>query len=176
VALFEDGKGSTSFDLEVEVALPSSTSSGSTEIELSLLASSMHNAEVVVKIVVGAVSTSSGGSSGVRQINVTAGVPGATSRRQPGYNSSLSFPFPAAEGVLALRVLADRTLVELFVGNGRGVVTTPVLAPGEDSSRTGAFLSVPTTGDKAAPKVMLQSSRAWEMGCGWSPGGYPGPS
>ena len=70
--------------------------------------------------------------------------------------------------------------MELFVANGRGVVTTPVLAPGKDSSRTGVFLSVPTTENEAggtdAPKVTLQSSRAWEMGCGWSPGGYPGPS
>lgn len=180
VALFEDGKGSTSFDLEAEVKLPSSTGIDSTKFQLSLLASSTHNAEVIVKIVVGAVSTDTGGSGGVRLVNVTTGVPGATSRRQPGYNSSLSFPFPATESVLALRVLADRTLVELFVGNGRGVVTTPVLAPGKDSSRTGAFLSVPSVGDVAggtdAPVVTLQSARAWEMGCGWSPGGYPGPS
>jgi sucrose-6-phosphate hydrolase SacC (GH32 family) len=179
VALFEDGKGSTSFDLELEVALPSSTGSGSTEFELSLLASSTTNAEVIATVAIGAVALNTGGSTGVRQINVTTGVPGTTPRRQPGYNSSLSFPFPATERVLALRVLADRTLVELFVGNGRGVVTTPVLAPGKDSSRTGAFLSVSATAEAGridAPKVTLQSARAWEMGCGWSPGGYPGPS
>ena len=77
--LFDAGKGATSFDLEAEVVLPSSTGAGPTAFWLSLLASDVHSAEVVVKIVVGAVSigTVDGSASGlvaVRQINVTAGV------------------------------------------------------------------------------------------------------
>ena len=96
LSLFATGKGSTSFDLEAEVALPSSTGSGSTEFWLSLLAADMHNAEVVVKLVVGAVSTGTvdgSGQTGVRQINVTAGVslsPSPSLPLSPSLSLSLS--------------------------------------------------------------------------------------
>jgi sucrose-6-phosphate hydrolase SacC (GH32 family) len=119
--LFGKGQASTSFDLEAEVALPTDRGS-SLDFGLALLASDSENAEVVVRITVSAATAGDdddGRDAGVRTVNVTAGVPGTTGR-QAGYNSSLAFPFPAAESVLALRVLADRTLVELFVGDGRG--------------------------------------------------------
>ena len=49
IALFDSGEGSTSFDLETLIGLPAS---GSIEFGLSLLASDVHNAEVMVIIVV----------------------------------------------------------------------------------------------------------------------------
>ena len=74
-----------------------------------------------------------------------------------------SFELPATETTLALRILADRTLVEAFVGDGRGVVTTPVLAPGKDPTKAGCFLSAGAGGT-----VTVNSYEAYEMGCGWA--------
>jgi hypothetical protein len=127
---------------------------------------------------------------GLRRVNVTAGVPG-TSRKSAAYNSSFSFNITGTATSMAVRVLADRTLVELFVAGGLGVVTTPVLAPGKDPSRAGAFVFVPQSAAQSAAgdddsaeaaaaaegggAVTVSSASAWEMGCGWAPGGYPGP-
>ena len=183
MALFTSAKSSTSFDLELEVALPSSAREP-LAFGLALLASDVRNAEVVVGIAVG------GAVGGLRRVNVTAGVPG-TSRKSAAYNSSFSFNIPSTGTAtsMAVRVLADRTLVELFVAGGLGVVTTPVLAPGKDPSRAGAFVFVAQSAAQSAAgdddsaeaaaegggAVTVSSASAWEMGCGWAPGGYPGP-
>ena len=66
---------------------------------------------------------------------------------------------------MQLRVLVDRSIVETFAGSGRGVVSTPVLNPGKDLTRTGVFL---IAGDQS---VTVMESSAWAMGCGW--GSYP---
>ena len=152
LSLFKAGAASTTFDVEAEIALPSSPVS----FTLAVMAASPTHAEVLLNVTVGTASGS------VRNVNVTAGVPGAGGRSQAAYNSSFSFELPATETTLALRILADRTLVEAFVGDGRGVVTTPVLAPGKDPTKAGCFLSA------GAGSVTVNSLAAYEMGCGWA--------
>ena len=71
------------------------------------------------------------------------------------------------EGVFVVAVArawreAVVVLVEAFVGDGRGVVTTPVLAPGKDPTKAGCFLSA------GAGSVTVNSFGAYEMGCGWA--------
>ena len=59
-----------------------------------------------------------------------------------------------------MRVLADRTLAEVFVADGHGVVTLPVSGKG---GRTGAFVVAGPGGG-----VEVVAATAWEMGCGWA--------
>ena len=153
LSLFKAGAVSTTFDVEAEIALPSAPVS----FALVVMAASPTHAEVLLNVTVGTASGS------VRNVTVTAGVPGAGGRSQAAYNSSFSFELPATETTLAVRILADRTLVEAFVGGGRGVVTTPVLAPGKDPTKAGCFLSAGVGGS-----VTVNSYEAYEMGCGWA--------
>ena len=74
------------------------------------------------------------------------------------YNTTLAFNM--SEATLPLRVVADHTLVEVFVGGGRGVVSTPVLVPGKSPDNGGVFFSAP-----AAPYTVASAS-AWRWGVG----------
>ena len=88
---------------------------------------------------------------------------------------------------LELRVLADRTIVEIYVGPGRGVVTTPVLHPGLDPAKTSAFIfpagsvstSTGSTGTHrgssasrsrsgAGGGLRIASASVYSMGCAWA--------
>ena len=80
---------------------------------------------------------------------------------------------------MPIRVLVDRTIVETFVGGGRGVVATPVLAPG--GNRTGIYFAAGSTDNSkdaaltglggvaaAATGVTVADVVVWSMGCGWA--------
>ena len=159
LGLFSPGKSITTFDLEAEIELPADAAS---QLRLSLLASAPSVAAVLIDVNASAPFATSGGGGGGRFRNVTmsAAVPHATSA---AFNTSgITFLLPAAEP-LAFRALADRVLVEVFVGGGRGVVSSAVLAPGSDPTLAAAFV----TNTGAAP-LTLVSSAAWAMGCGWA--------
>ena len=98
----------------------------------------------------------------LRTVDVSAKVPNATDL---AFNSTFSFAMPDAAAV-AIRVLADRAIVELFVASGRGVVSTPVLQPGKDPAKASAYL---LAGDGTG--LTLSAASAWEMGCCWA--SYP---
>lgn len=150
LSLFDQGKVSTTFDLEAEIGLPTTATS---QLRLSLLAKSATSAAVLVDV-----HASAPANDGCRSINMSAAVPHATDAK---YNTTgISFLLPATSP-LAIRALADRMLVEVFIGGGRGVVSSPVLAP--DPTFASAFVT--NIGDAG---VTLASAQAWGMGCGWA--------
>ena len=75
--------------------------------------------------------------------------------------SGITFLLPASEP-LAIRALADRVLVEVFVGGGRGVVSRPC-SPGERPHAGGRVRH-----QLGRCALTLASSAAWAMGCGWA--------
>ena len=111
-----------------------------------------HPAQVVITLNVSAVA------NGVRVVNMSATCPHAPK----GVNTTLSFLLPGAAKSVELRILADRTIVEVFAGSGRGVVSMPVLKP---SNVTGAFIFNPSY---ATSSLTVASAAAWGMGCGWA--------
>lgn len=183
LGLFASGKRSTTFDLEAELELPKAADGGTSRLRLSLLASAPSVAAVFIDINASAPFVASSSSSlsppprrssppsssassaaaaggSFRNVTMSAAVPHATNA---AFNTSgITFLLPASEP-LAIRALADRVLVEVFVGGGRGVVSSPVLAPGSDPTLAAAFVT--NLGD--AP-LTLASSAAWAMGCGWA--------
>jgi sucrose-6-phosphate hydrolase SacC (GH32 family) len=156
LALFDDTKTSLSFDIEADVTLPSTA----VTFGVAIMASSSADAEVFLKVVVG---ESTGTANGLRTVNISTGVPGATPKAPYSYlNATFSFQLPEAD-TIALRVLADRTTVEVFVGSGRGVITTGVLSPGmQDLTHNKAFIFT----EEAS--LEIKSATAWAMGCGWA--------
>ena len=138
---------STTFDLEAELTLPVNGSA-----TVALLAASPSVAEVLLTI-------NATTLPGYTTYSVSAEVPFATTAT---YNTTLAFNMSDGAATLPLRVVADRTLVEVFLGGGRGVVSTPVLVPGKSPDNGGVFFSAP-----AAPYTVASAS-AWEMGCGWA--------
>jgi hypothetical protein len=69
---------------------------------------------------------------------------------------------------MSLRVLADRAMVEFFLGDGRGAITTGVqywigIGPGEGCDKTKVFITA-----AAETGVEVASAAAWAMGCGWA--------
>ena len=105
-----------------------------------------------------ALTVSGVGNDGIRTatLSVTPGTPGNT-----------TLALPATDRTLAVRVLADRTIIETYVGGGRGVVTSPVGRPPNDLASAKVFLR--NTDTRAA--LMVESLEAWELGCGWA--SYP---
>jgi sucrose-6-phosphate hydrolase SacC (GH32 family) len=156
LALFDDTKTSLSFDLEADITLPSTA----VTFGVAIMASSSADAEVFLNVIV---SESTGTANGLRTVNISTGVPGATSKEPESYlNATFSFQLPEA-AIIALRVLADRTTVEVFVGSGRGVITTGVLRPGKhDPTHNKAFIFT----EEAS--LEIKSATAWAMGCGWA--------
>jgi len=142
--------GDTSFDLEVEVALPSAGEQ--VHLGAAIMATEAATGQVVITLNVSTVA------NGVRVVNMSATCPHAPK----GVNTTLSFLLPGAAKSVELRILADRTIVEVFAGSGRGVVSMPVLKP---SNVTGAFIFNPSY---ATSSLTVASAAAWGMGCGWA--------
>ena len=147
--------GSSSFDLQVDVALATTTDTLSLSILFApaqqLCAGCQHSAplpQLTVAITVGAV-----GSDELRP---------ATLCVTPGMPVNASFTLPSTETALSVRVLADRTIAETFVGGGRAVVTSPLATP------TAVTAVVRNTG---AASLKVDSIGGWELGCGWA--SYP---
>lgn len=141
---------STAFDLEVQVALPTGKA---VSFGAAIMAANQATSEVLVSI---NISTA---SSGVRVVNMSTTCPHAPK----GVNTTLSFLLPDAPS-FALRVLADRTIVEVFAGSGRGVVSMPVLKPGADATKGGVFIFPMVS----TASLTVQSADASSMGCGWA--------
>lgn len=76
-----------------------------------------------------------------------------------GGKTKTSFVLPHSVPELAVRALVDRSILEVFVGNGRVAITNNVGMP--PSSARGAYVTAHT-----AAKVAGAS--AWEMACGWA--------
>ena len=151
LAVFKKGATATAFDLEAEISLPAGKAAS---FGAAILASAADNAAVLLNV-----NVSAPGPDGVREVNMSASVPHATAA---GYNATHSFRHPDAP-VIALRVLADRMMVEIFVGGGRGAVTTPVLAPGKEPLNAGAYILAGVD-----TELVVAAASAWKMGCGWA--------
>lgn len=145
---------STSFDLDAQIAL----SGRRLAWGAALLAASREGAEVQLRV-----NVSAPAADGTCNVSMRVEVPQSTS----AWNTSTSFLLPAGSASLSLRVLADRTMVEIFVGDGRGVVSVPVLAPGAQPARAGALLYSADESAGAAPITVLGAT-VWAMGCGWA--------
>ena len=130
--------GTTSFDLQAAVNLPPAAPAGFT---LSVLAGFGPNgggaagAAVVVSVSVGAPAAA---APHHRPVNISAESAGAaphgptapaSSSGRSSMSSSMSFELPAGAASFGLRVLADRTLVEVFAAGGLAVLTAPVTNP-----------------------------------------------
>ena len=106
----------TSFDLETAVSLP--TAGKRVSFTLAVLAASATDAEVLIQVNVTAPSRSTTvddtTTAVAHNVSVSVGVPGAT-RKQANVNTTLSFLLPATESNLALRVLADRSIVSATI-------------------------------------------------------------
>ena len=136
-------RASTAYDLVLNVGLPPHTG---VQFVLAVMAAAPDDASVTMQLNISAPSP-----AGLRDVVLTG--------KAAGF-ASLAFTIPAMTA-MPLRILADRTLAELFVADGRGVVTLPVSSTG---NRTGAFVT-------AGASALEVESTAWEMGCGWA--SYP---
>ena len=161
LSIFNGSAASRTFDLEVDVALPANGAALSFGVAVMAVAGSREDAEVLLIIDVSAAAA----SGAPRIVNMSSSVSGALPKAYPFtfYNSSVSFPLPASEERFTLRVLADNSIVEAFAADGRGVITTPVAAPGKRPHR--ATVTVFAMADAA---VTLHAATAWTMGCGWA--------
>jgi sucrose-6-phosphate hydrolase SacC (GH32 family) len=72
-----------------------------------------------------------------------------------------TFAFPAFASELDVRILYDRTIMEVFVAGGRSVVTY-----GIPDAQVPVATNVSIAAAASTP-VTLTSANAWEMGCGW---------
>ena len=153
--LLDGHEHSTSFDLEMHLALPKSSG---LSVGLAVLAASVDHTEVLAVIDVSAPSA----ATSLRAVNVSVSVPFATN---PAFNSTASFMIPDAPD-FSIRALADRAIVELFVASGHGVVSTPVLAPGLDNTKSNAF--VYSMQGKEDEELVVLNASVWGMGCCWA--------
>jgi len=147
---------SNTFDLEAMVSVPVAGA----QFQVSVLASGVNqSAKVLLMFQV------SEYKDGYASITVNATIPQWVSTKNAAFNTSVSFNSTlqqsAEQMLLPLRIVADRTLVELFVDTGRAAITTPVVHPGAVASNGGVYFS---THGAALP---IKSS-AWSMGCGWA--------
>eukprot|EP01047_Picozoa_sp_COSAG01_P082323 COSAG01_NODE_16761_length_1207_cov_1.070397_1_plen_236_part_00 len=147
----------TSFDLEMDFILPSASvlsASGKNPGEWMTLALLAENATADAAVLLKFNLSASGAGDTVA--NMSAEVPHQPKRS--ALNTTLSFVLPAHRKEMHVRVIVDRAIVEVFAGDGRGVVSLPVLRPG---GAGGVFVH-------AAKAVTVQAAEAWEMGCGWA--------
>ena len=163
LALFDEGKAATAFDLRVTVALPDDGSRLTFGAAILAAPGSRTDAEVVLSVDVEARRQ----DSTPRTVRFSASVPGGMgnlAKKYPykHYNTSVSFPLPGDQTALELHVLADNALVESFVGGGRGVVTSPVAQPGKEKRRATATLFA------FDQPVGITRAEAAVMGCGWA--------
>lgn len=156
LSIFTNGQGSQTFDLEAVIRLQPGRV---VAFVMAIMASSPEGAEVLLTVNVSAPFTDAVIASGsLRRVNASALVPMAV---DSAFNSTFSFVMSDAPS-MAVRVLADRTIVEIFLASGHGVVTTPVLKPGLDPSKDGAFI-LAGKGGLDVDSVIAQS-----VGCGWA--------
>jgi len=156
-----DAYSSRSFDLEAELTLPGR---GALRIEVAILASApldpFTTTDVLLSVAVSAEV------DGVSHVEVKTGL----RTNKPGRNATISFnatltapPATATPGYsrwLPLRILADKTIVEVFVDGGRGVVSAPVLLPGALPVRGSVYFS--------GGQPYTLALQAWELSCGWA--------
>lgn len=104
---------------------------------------------------------------------VTLAVDTSRSGSVPGHNNtrpvaSVSVPLVAGETALRLRVMLDRSLVEVFAARGRRLITATNYPP---AANTHIFLVADATSASAAagglPPAVVYNASLWEMGCGW---------
>jgi sucrose-6-phosphate hydrolase SacC (GH32 family) len=159
VAAFDAGALSTTFDLDATLLVPNAAANQT--IDMAVLAASPTQAEVLISIDI----EPDAAPTGAVLLRVNVSVPFATSAT---YNTTLAVTVAAVHALdgggwaLPLRIVADRTIVEVFLGGGRAVVSTPVLSPGLHPTYGGVFFGAPGASAYAV------TSKAWAMGCGWA--------
>ena len=135
-------RGSTAYDLVLNVTLPPQAG---VRFALAVMAATPDDASATLQL-----NVSSPSLSGIRVVVLTGNAAGF---------ASMVFKIPDM-GKMPVRILADRTLAEVFIADGRGVVTLPVVATRGNNTFIAAGVS-----------VLEVESTAWEMGCGWA--SYP---
>ena len=73
-----------------------------------------------------------------------------------------AFPVMASDGVLEVRALVDRSVVEFFVAKGRAVLTKRAYPP-EGQATVRVFSGAAAAGTVEQPRI-----EAFDMGCGWA--------
>ena len=102
---------------------------------------------------------SSPSSTGGRIGNVTLNAP----RMAPAVTYIAPLVMRPDETSLHVRVLVDRSIVEAFVGGGRGVLSVPLTHP--PAAENPLWLTA--TSDSGQGTVRVKGD-VWEMGCGWA--------
>jgi len=174
VALFTDAGGgdhnTTTFDVEATIALPSS--GAAVEFNVLLLASP---ADYAANFSYGAMVN----------VNVSAAVAGSTTRFVSMSTligggpvnihlwltnlTTTNFSMPVPSNSIEVRILADNSMLEVFVAKGRGVITQSVKYRGGAHGGLGGK-GVYFMGGKQGPTTIMEAT-AWDMG--WEPCSSP---
>jgi hypothetical protein len=146
-----DQAGATSIDIEINITLTAAPLA----VSIALL---------------GDIAPAAGCGTDTRCIglNVTRDPAGSNQSLPPnhlvtfvanGGKMSTSFVLPHEVTTLAVRALLDRSILEVFVGNGRAAFTSGVGAP--SSSNHASFVTAHT-------QATVTGASVWSMGCGWA--------
>lgn len=134
-------EGSLTFDLELNLTLQSAPM----QFTVAVAANSATDAVAMFNV-----NVSSPASNGLRDVLVTGNF--------PGFVAPMSFRIPSTPSTpLAIRVLGDRTVAEIFVAGS--AITAPL---GNVKNRTGVYLQ------SGSSKLAVKAAKAWDMGCGWA--------
>lgn len=150
---------STSVDMEFDFELPSATAAlssieqGGQWMTMALLANNA-TSEAAVYL---HFNLSLSGAGSTVLVNMSAEIPHQPPRSN--LNTTISFLLPQHAKQMHLRVIIDRSIVEIFAGHGRGVVSLPILKPATSSD---VFVRANSLG------LTVYAIEAWEMGCGWA--------
>jgi len=180
-------KNVTAFDFEAEVALPADGSAVSfgayilaardpAADDAGAAAPPVYSKGIgaVLMVNVSAAATTSAGTTSVgsvaRFVSISLDVNATTAptpaKQRPGQTVFYSYNFTlpadeAAAGSINLRILADSTLVEVFVADGRGVITAATNPP--EGGGAGLYLVAGNGGGSSS--AVVTNATAWTM-CG----------
>ena len=135
---------SDAYDLVLNVSLPGSSA---VDFALAIFATNVDDASVLLQL-----NVSEKRADGARDVQMVGNI---------GSFGKMQFRVAKEMTSLDVRLLADRTVAEVFVAEGRGVVTLPISSRGNES-KTGSWV---VAGPKGLTGV---EATVWEMGCGWA--------
>ena len=157
LAVFPNGTHSATFDMEVEFALPSQAG---VVARIAVLAAGPDPATDMTYFLL-QVNVTGPAPAGLREVAVQwCNSPSCT---WSASKARYSFALPEQDA-LAVRLLVDRTLVEVFVAEGRATLTGSVSGSASGPTTGGAYLSA------VEEPVVVNKVSAWAMGCGWATG------
>jgi len=155
LSVFSTGKTSLTFDIEVDIALPSKAP---VSVKISAMATGPDPAKNQTQYLLLLNITTPDASTGLRE--VTAVHCALPSCQWDGARDRYRFMLPDTEKSLLVRLLGDRTIIETFIASGRAVMTSKVPV---DVNIASAFVL-----SSSQSAVTVNKVSAWNMGCGWA--------